>query len=201
MPQLSLWSSAMTVPGVFHCSCGASRPVSNGLKFVSCVRCGRAMTPHGAEIHIPRPSRRTLVLATLTSQVLGAVAFALAALWLIVLGERTPLTISILVLGALHVFTAGMAYRGSVNALGAAAFVDVALALACITKPAAVKTFVLVPTLWLTPDLVRDAAFAMTIAGLVALAAAAACIAAVPQTRRLLAWRTERVLRAARVWR
>jgi len=133
-----------------------------------------------------------LVLATFTSQLFGALAFALAAVWLVVLGDHSPLTIGTLALGAVCAFAGGMAYRGSVNALGLCAVLDVAMGIALITKPFAVKAFVLVPTMWVRPELVREAALGMTLLGLVALATAAACIAAVPQVRRFVAWRTGR---------
>jgi hypothetical protein len=160
-----------------------------------------AMTPLEPERALPTPSRRGLVVATFLSQLLGALVFALGVVWLVVLRDRTALTVTVLVLGAVHVFASGMAYRGSINSLGACAGLDVVLAFACITKPAFVKAFVLAPIAWARPALAGDLTFVLTIVGLVSLAAASACIGAVPQTRRFVAWRTQRLLIATRVWR
>jgi len=159
------------------------------------------MVPQSPEAFHPTPSRAIVAIATFTSQLLGALAFALALVWIVRQGDRQPITMTILVLGAVCVFAGGNAHRGSVLALGLCALLDVAVAIACLAKISAVKAFVVTPLAWAAPTVAHDLALAITIAGTVAVLAASACIAAVPQTRRFTAWRHAQVLHASRAGR
>jgi hypothetical protein len=149
----------------------------------------------------PTPPRSIVASATLASQLLGTLVFALALVWFIKLGGRSPLNVTIMVLGAVAVFAGGSAHRGSIAALAVCALLDLAVAIACFGNIAAVKAFVLAPVAWAAPAVAAHLTIAMLIAGIVAAAAASACIAAVPQTRRFAAWRDEQILHAARAWR
>lgn len=144
------------------------------------------------------PSRAMVAIATFTTQLLGALAFALAVVWIIKQGDRQPMTLTILTLGALGVFAGGNAHRGSILALALCALLDVAVAIGCLAKLSAVKAFVVTPVAWAAPSVGHELALAISIAGIVAGLAASACIAAIPQTRRFTAWRDEQVLRASR---
>lgn len=151
------------------------------------------MVPQSPNAFRPTPSRSIVSIATFTSQLLGALAFALAVVWIAKHGDRQPVTLTILVLGAVCVFAGGNAHRGSVLALALCALLDIAIAIACLAKISAVKAFVVTPLAWAAPTVAHELAFAITIAGTVAVLAASACIAAIPQTRRFMAWRDELV--------
>jgi len=143
---------------------------------------------------MPRPARSIVATATFVSQLLGTLGFALALVWIIKHGHPQPVSLTILVLGAICVFAGGNAHRGSVRALAVCALLDLAVAIACFANLSAVTAFVLVPVAWAAPALVHQLAIATMIAGVVAILAASACIAAVPQTRRFAAWRDEQIL-------
>jgi hypothetical protein len=155
------------------------------------------MIPQTPDALHPTPSRAIISIATFTTQLLGALAFALAVVWIIKQGDRQPMKLAILALGAVGVFAGGNADRGSVFALALCALLDVAVAIACLAKLSAVKAFVVTPVAWAAPTATHQLAIGITIAGTVAVLAASACIAAIPQTRRFAAWRDEQILRAA----
>jgi hypothetical protein len=125
--------------------------------------------------------------ATFVSQLLGALAFALALVW-IFRGDRQPVTLTIFVLAAIFVFAGGHAHRGSVGALALCTVLDAAVAIACLGSISGARAFVLTPIAWAAPVVAGELAMVMAIAGTVAALAACACIAAVPQTRRFAAW-------------
>lgn len=170
--------------------------MSNGLRVVGCVQCGRAMTPYKSDAYfLIVPSRWMLTFATFTSQLLGLVTFLLAAAWMLRLGHHNVPVIAVALFGALSVFAGGHAHRGSVGALGMCAAVDLAIGVASLLKWPIVMRFVYYPTAWAAPKIANDLVFALSIASFVALIAAAACVFAVPQTRRYLAWhRTQMTL-------
>ena len=149
----------------------------------------------------PAPPRWILSTAAFASQLLGTFAFAFALAW-IYKGDRLPLTMAILVLGAASVFAGGHAGRGSASALGVCAAFDTAVAIACLCgiSISSAKAYVHAPLTWAAPSVANELPTAMAIAGVVAALAACACIAAVPQMRRFAAWRGEQILHAARVW-
>ena len=142
------------------------------------------------------PPRSTAAIATIPSQLLGTLAFALAFVWIYKFGDRRPVSLTIGVLGAVCVFAGGKALRGSVLALAVCAFLDLSVAIACLTDVARAKAFVLTPIAWLAPTAANP--LVITIAGVVAVVAASMCIVAVPQIRQFAAWRGEQVLHAAR---
>ena len=180
---------------LFHCVCGARRPVSNGLRVVACVQCGRAMSAYKSDAYSIVPSRWMLSLATFTSQLLGIIAFLLAATWMLKLGQRNVGVIAVALFGALAVFAGGHAHRGSVGALGVCAGVDLAIGVASLLKWPIVMKFVYFPTAWAAPKIANDLVFALSIVSFVALNAVVACAFAVPQTRRYLQWhRTQMTL-------
>lgn len=185
---------------LFHCACGAKRPVSNGLRVVGCVQCGRAMSPYKSDAFLIVPSRWILSLATFTSQLLGLITFLLAATWMMKLGNRHWPIIAVAVFGVVAVFSGGRAHRGSVGALGMCAGLDLAIGIACLIKWAAVMKFVYFPTAWAAPKIADDVVLALSVTSLVALLAAVACIVAVPQTRRYLAWHQAQMTLAPPVW-
>jgi len=159
------------------------------------------MAPATLNVFAPTPSRSIVASATLASQLLGTLVFALALVWIIKHGNSWPVNLTILVLGAVAVFAGGNAHRGSLGALAVCALLDLAVAIACLAKISAVHAFVLAPVAWAVPAAAPKLPIATMIAGIVAVLAASACIAAVPQTRRFAAWRDKQILHAARAWR
>src|SRR5579859_5729882 len=91
-----------------YCLCGATREVSCSLRIASCVHCGRALAlaPYTFE---PAPRSGLAQAATFTSQLLGALTFAFALVWM----ADPSLQRALLALGALWVFAGGSAQRGS----------------------------------------------------------------------------------------
>ena len=157
------------------------------------------MAPPSVATSTPPPSRKVVATATLASQLLGTIAFALALVWIVALRVTDPVVIAVMVVGAVVVFAGGNAHRGNVIALGICAAFDAGVALAALARLPAADAFV-----W--PPLARfhaapHLAFAMVIAGIVAALAAITCIAGLPQARRFAAWRGEQILHAARVVR
>lgn len=148
----------------------------------------------------PAPSRPVLAGATLVSQLLGAITFALALLWIVKLGNRGGPTVAVMIAGALCVFAGGNAHRGSVLAVVACIAFDIAVAVACFAVPEA-RAFVAAPIAWLAPAVVRHLAIAMVVVGSAGAIASVACLLALPQARRFGAWRDAQILRAARVSR
>lgn len=183
------------------CACGATREAPVGLRYLSCVRCGRGMAPATSNPFAPSPSRSIVAGATFVSQLLGMLGFVLALVWTIKHGGHWMVNATILSLGALVVFAGGHAHRGSVGALVVCAVLDMAVAIACLANIAAVDAFVRMPTAWALPAALPKLHIATTIAGGVALLAASACMAALPQTRRFAAWRERQILIAAGAWR
>src|SRR5262245_17872661 len=107
----------MSEPRAFQCACGAKREAPTGLRYVSCVRCGRAMVPASANAFAPTPPRSIVASATFASQLLGTVVFALAFVSIVKHGHSWPVNLTILVIGAAGVFAGGNAHRGSMLAL------------------------------------------------------------------------------------
>lgn len=185
---------------LFHCVCGARRPVSNGLRAVGCVRCGRAMSPYKSDAFSIVPSRWILSFATFISQLLGMIAFLMAAMWILELGHRNAGVIAVAVFGAVSVFVGGQAHRGSVGALWMCAGLDVAVGIACLIRVSTVTKFIYMPIAWAAPTVARDLNLAMSITSVVALVTAVVCIVAVPQTRRYLAWHRTQMTLAPPIW-
>lgn len=158
------------------------------------------MAPATLNVFAPTPSRSIVASATLASQLLGTLTFALALVWIIKFGHHKPVNLTILVLGALGVFAGGNAHRGSVVALVVCALLDLAVAIACLGNIAAVAVFVQAPVAWAAPAIASKLPIVTMIAGIVAVLAASACMAALPQTRRFAAWRERQILHAARAW-
>jgi hypothetical protein len=190
----------MSGPEIFHCVCGARRPVSNGLRVVGCVQCGRAMSRHKSDTFSLVPSRWLLSSATFISQLLGILAFLMAATWMLELGHRNVGVITVALLGAVSVFAGGQAHRGSIGALGMCAGFDLAIGVVCLIRWSSVTKFVYAPTSWAAPEIARDLNLAMSITSLVALLTAVVCIVAVPQTRRYLAWHRTQMTLAPPTW-
>jgi hypothetical protein len=165
-----------------HCVCGATREAPVELRVISCVQCGRALTLT-REVCPARPSTSLAGVATLLTQLLGAFVFAVAVLRIARLDDRSAAVNAMLVLGAIAVFAGGHAHRGSVFALICCEILDLAVAVVCITTDLGVR--------WLAPVL-GDRIPIASMAGFAGAVAAAACIAAIPQVRRLEAWVGER---------
>ena len=70
--------------------------MSNGLRVVACVQCGRAMSPYKSDAFVIVPSRWMLTFATFTSQLLGLITFLLAATWMLRLGHHNVGVIAVL---------------------------------------------------------------------------------------------------------
>src|SRR4249919_3728339 len=94
---------------LFHCSCGARRSMSNGPRVVACVQCGRAMSRYKSDAFSIVPSRWLLSFATFISQLLGILAFLMAATWMLKLGHRNAGVIAVALFGAVSVFAGGQA--------------------------------------------------------------------------------------------
>lgn len=157
------------------------------------------MAPAQVVVYAPPPSRTLVATATLASQLLGTLAFALGLIWIAALHVTDAAIVAVMVAGTVAVFAGGNAHRGNVIALGLCAVFDVAVAVATLARLQVTESFA-----W--PPLARFGAesalpLAMLGAGVVAALAAITCIAALPQARRFAAWRGEQVLHAARVVR
>lgn len=157
------------------------------------------MAPPSPAASAPAPARTLVAAATLASQLLGTLAFALALVWIVALRVTEPTVIAVMVVGAACVFAGGNAHRGNVTALGICVVFDLAVAVAALVRLPAADAFA-----W--PALARihaepHLALVMAAAGATAALAAVACIAALPQARRFAAWRGEQILHAARVAR
>jgi hypothetical protein len=185
---------------VLHCACGSTREAPVGLSILSCVQCGAAMYPK-TEATEPPPARTLVSTATLASQLLGTIAFALALFWLVVLRVHDATVIGVLVTGAVVVFAGGHAHRGSVVALALCAAFDVAVAIAMFAKPPVALAFVWAPLARASETLAARHELVMITLGAIAALAAIACGAARAQARRFAAWRDTRILHAARVSR
>lgn len=185
---------------LFHCACGARRPVSNGLRVVGCVKCGRAMSPYKSDAFSIVPSRSILSIATFVSQLLGMLAFLLAATWMLKLRHSDAGVIAVALLGAFSVFAGGHAHRGSIGALATCAGIDLAIGAACLIRSSVATDFVYAPTAWIAPTLAAELHLAMSIMSVVALVNAVVCILAVPQTRRYLTWHRTRMTLAPPLW-
>ena len=157
------------------------------------------MAPPSVAASTPPPSRRIVATATLASQLLGTVAFALALVWIVALRVSDPVVIAVMVVGAAVVFAGGNAHRGNVIALGVCAVFDAAVAIAALAHLPAAETFLWPPLARIQAE--QHLALGMLIAGIVAGLAAVTCIAGLPQARRFAAWRGEQILHAARVVR
>ena len=185
---------------VFHCACGARRPVSNGLRVVACVKCGRAMSPYNSDAFSIVPSRWMLAVATFISQLLGILAFLLAAIWMLDVGHRNGGVAAVALFGAVSVFAGGQAHRGSIGALGMCVVFDVAIGFACLIRPSIVTKFVYAPVAQTAPNIAGNLDVAMSIMTVVALLTAIVSMLAVPQSRRYLAWRRTQLTLAPPVW-
>ena len=146
------------------------------------------MTPYKSGAFSIVPSRWILSCATFISQLLGLLAFLLAAVWMLELGHRNIGVIAVAIMSAACVFAGGRAHRGSIGALGLCAGIDLTIGFACLFRLSSVTDFVYTPTAWAVPAIARDLNLAMSTTSVVALLTAVICILAVPQTRRYLAW-------------
>jgi len=179
-----------------YCACGATRQVSTELRIASCVRCGRALmsTPGVAA----PPSSTVAVVAALASQLLGALAFflVLASAWVFKIDGWVALGAP-LALGALWVFAGGSAVRGSLAALTCCALLDTVLAAICFANAWGASGFVRAATARAAPALTMHIDTIQPIVGGIAALAAVACVAAIPQVRRMAAWRDARIAQHA----
>jgi hypothetical protein len=158
------------------------------------------MSPYKSDAFSIVPSRWILSFATFISQLLGLLAFLMAAMWMLQLGHRNVGVIAVALFGALSVFAGGQAHRGSVWALGMCVGADLLVGVACLIRSASVTKFVYAPTAWAAPNIASDLNLAMSITSIVALLTAVACIVAVPQTRRYLAWHRTQMTLAPPIW-
>jgi hypothetical protein len=157
------------------------------------------MSPASPAVYAPPPSRTLVATATLASQLLGTLAFALGLIWIVALRVTDPSIIAVMVAGAICVFAGGNAHRGNVIALGICAVFDVAVAVAALARLPATRAFAWPPLARF--DVEQHLPIALLAAGIIAALAAITCIAALPQARRFAAWRGEQILHAARVVR
>ena len=174
-----------------RCACGATRHAPTTLHIISCVHCGAAMSPASSASFTRPPSRTFLAAATLATQLLGTLAFALALFWLVVLSHEQPVIFAVATAGAGAVFAGGAAHRGNLPALATCAAFDLALAAVLLARIPAADAL-------LAPGLARlsaadHLALASTILGALAATATVACVAAFPQARRFAAWVTARI--------
>ena len=178
-----------------RCACGATRQAPVALAVVSCVQCGAAMG-QAAEVMARgmAPSRALLALATFLSQLMGTIAFALALVWIISLGVRDAVVVSVLAGGAACVFACGAAYRGNVIALAVCAAIDVAIAIALFTEVSQVIAFV--PPPLANVDATQFQIGRIVVGGIAAIAAVE-CLVAFPQAREFAAWLRRRRLEPA----
>lgn len=157
------------------------------------------MAPLSAAVIAPPPSRTLVATATLATQLLGTLAFALALVWIVALRVTDPVILAAGLAGAACVFAGGNAHRGNLVALGLCAVFDIGVAVATLARLPAAEAFAV-------PGFARIGAeqhvgLALFIAGTIAALAAITCLAALPQARRFAAWRGEQILHAARVVR
>ena len=176
-----------------YCVCGATRNAPAALRIVSCVRCGRALRSEPA---VPAaPSIAVAQIAALASQVLGAAGFCLVLAWAWAVKADARIAVgALLALGAVWVFAGGSALRGSVAALGCCAVLDVALALVVLANAAHARRLIRIATAHLVPAVATHAELVLVISAGVAAFAAVACIAAVPEVRRMAAWNERHLL-------
>jgi len=157
------------------------------------------MAPESPTIYAQPPARTLVATATLASQLLATIAFALALVWIVALRVSEPAVIAVLCVGAVCVFAGGNAHRGNVIALGICAAFDIAVAITTLVRLPSAVAFTEVPFARFHAAAYLPAA--MLVAGVIAALAAVTCIAALPQARRFAAWRGEQILHAARVVR
>lgn len=181
---------------MLHCRCGAKREAPKSLTIVSCVQCGRAMSPTSPTQIVAAPPRQLVSVATLSSQIVGALGFALSVYWIGARQTITVSTVSLLLCGALSVFAGGQAHRGSTNALLVCTFMDTAVAIILVAHipPAVELANPVVTRLALPID-------ALATVGSFSALAAIACVLSIPQARRFAAWRTARILHTAKTSR
>jgi hypothetical protein len=181
---------------LLHCKCGAKREAPANLTIVSCVQCGRAMSQTSPTQVVGPPSRVRVSLATLASQLVGTLAFAFGVYWIAALHTTSAAIVGVLAAGAICVFAGGQAHRGSTNALLVCTTLDVAVAVLLLARIPPVMALV-------TPVLARlglSPYWLVAIGGFAAFAAIG-CVATIPEARRFAAWRTARILSAARTSR
>jgi hypothetical protein len=171
------------------------------MRVVSCVRCGNAMSPQSWAPRVATPPGRSIVASAMAAtQLLGVLGFALGFTALFRHHGHWQTSVALLAASAVAVFAGGNAHRGSLRGLLLAALFDVAVAYACLNKTMAVTTFAAASLNRAPPTLVHLIPMLTNSAGLFAIFAACACIAAIPQTRRFAAWRYEQLLQAVRTW-
>ena len=132
--------------------------------------------------------------ASVLIELLCAIGFTLAALWMLRTGDTGPRAIAIAAICAVGILTGAMAYRGSVGGLIVGGAIAAAIAFACAIDTSAVAE--LFVRARVAPLLVRDPQKLATITAGVALIALGVCIAALPQARRFAAWQRMRIERA-----
>ena len=180
----------MAATQIRYCSCGAVREVPLELPYVSCVQCGRALTL-AREVETPMPSAAVVATATFTSQCLGTLAFTMTLAWSLHHRVAHPDVTMVCALGAIWVFAGGWAHRGSLPALACCALLDFALAAACLDA----RAWLPPPPSRIAPELVE---LALRAVYAVALLAGVTCLAAMPQLRRVAAWRSAAATRSFR---
>jgi hypothetical protein len=138
------------------------------------------------------------MLAALASQLLGMAAFCLVVAWAWIFKIDVGLALGVpLAIGALWVFAGGSALRGSLAALGCCALLDLALAATCFANASGAREFVRAATAQAAPAITPHVDVVFAIVGGVAALAAVACVAAIPQVRRMAAWRDALIARLA----
>lgn len=182
-----------------YCTCGASREAPASLRVVACVRCGRELTAR-PETTPPLPSAALAMLAALVSQLLGALGFCAVVAWAWSVGPEVRVAAGVLLaLASVWVFAGGSAVRGSVSGLVCCAVLDLAVALAVLGYAASAHRFVYVAAVRFVPSLVGHVDTVLQVLGSVAALGALACVAALPQVRRVAAWHEAQLARFAPV--
>jgi hypothetical protein len=136
------------------------------------------------------------MLAALVSQLLGALAFCAVVVWAWRAGPEVRIAAGVLLaLASVWVFAGGNAVRGSVAGLVCCAVLDLGLAVLVLAYSTTAPSFVG----RLVPPLVGHVDTALTVVGSVAALGALACVAALPQVRRVAAWHQAQLERFAPV--
>jgi hypothetical protein len=179
-----------------YCACGATREAPVDLRIVSCVRCGRALMTE-PELP-PAPPNAIAAVAVLASQLVGMVAFGVALAWGWHLEGDGRIAIGVvLAIGAMWVLAGGGALRGSVFALLWCALLDLLLAVACLAGGSHAHRVVIATAERIAPQAALHADAICAGLGCFAALAYVACIAAIPQVRRMAAWQDAQIARLA----
>src|SRR5262245_38778842 len=147
--------------------------VPAGLSVVSCVQCGRAMGPL-PDFAVP-PRTTLLSTATLASQLVATIAFALALISFVKFHDHRAAIIALLAASAGCVLAGGAAHRGGVLALVACVAGDGIAAIAGLAHAGWARELAVRPIGWLAASGVRHVDHALTLAGSFAALAAVGC--------------------------